>query len=255
LDPNHLLMEAGGVDRNAMLSDPNIDIISDHLYEYWNRMGGQPWELAPIAKASWENCKGKKPLMVDEFGLGSTENLRSLMQTIKSTGIVGGLLWSIRGHRRDGGWYYHNEGGTPVNSYHVPGFANGFVYEETRMLDLLKQEAYAIRGLQIPALQKPSPAPVLMLLHDGFTWRGSAGARNYTIERAEAANGPWKIVATGLQDAVIADVTSFEPSAKASVPLVLYYDEQKSRGKKYYYRIKGENQAGSSAYSNIIEVK
>lgn len=254
-DPNHLLMDAGGVDREAMLSDPNIDIISDHLYEYWNRMGGQPWQLAPIAQASWDNCKGKKPLMIDEFGLGSTENLRDLMQIIKSTGIVGGLLWSIRGHRRDGGWYYHNEGGTPVNSYHVPGFANGFTYEETRMLDILKQEAHAIRNMPVPAELKPAPAPVLISLKDGFTWRGSAGAAYYTIERSETATGPWKILATGLQDAVIADVASFEPSEKASEPMVLFYDEQKSIGTKYYYRIKAENSAGSSAYSMPINAK
>ena len=57
LDSNHLVMEAGGVDRNALLEDPNIDIISDHLYEYWNRMGGQPWQLAPIAKASKDQTR------------------------------------------------------------------------------------------------------------------------------------------------------------------------------------------------------
>ncbi|HAN78603.1 MAG TPA: hypothetical protein DCQ31_13000, partial [Bacteroidales bacterium] len=88
--------------RSALIADPNIDIISDHLYEYWNRMGGKPWELAPIAKASALECKGKKPLMVDEFGLGSTENLRELMKTIREENIVGGLMWSIRGRRRDG---------------------------------------------------------------------------------------------------------------------------------------------------------
>ena len=76
--------------------------------------------------------------------------------------IVGGLLWSIRSHRRDGGWYYHNEGGTPVNSFHVPGFASGFEYEETRLLDLLRAEAYHIRGEGNSGFQKPSPAPVLI---------------------------------------------------------------------------------------------
>ena len=59
LDSNHLVMEAGGVDRNA-LEDPNIDIISDHLYEYWNRMGGQPRQLAPIAKASKRSDQGRE---------------------------------------------------------------------------------------------------------------------------------------------------------------------------------------------------
>jgi len=253
IDPNHLIMEAGGADRRALLADPNIDIISDHLYEYWNKMGGRPWELSPIAKASREECKGKKPLMVDEFGLGSTENLRELMKTIREENISGGLMWSIRGHRRDGGWYYHNEGGTTVNSFHVPGFAAGFVYEETRMLDLLRTEAFLIRGITPEAVALPSPAPVLMQKGDGFTWRGSTGAAFYTIERSESAKGPWKVIATGLEDSVLADVVKFESSAEASEPLILYYDESKISGKKYFYRLKGENTAGSSGYSMVLE--
>jgi hypothetical protein len=247
-------MEAGGADRKALLADPNIDIISDHLYEYWNRMGGKPWELSPIAKASREECKGKKPLMVDEFGLGSTENLRELMKTIREEGIVGGLMWSIRGHRRDGGWYYHNEGGTPVNSFHVPGFSAGYVYEETRLLDLLRTEAFLIRGVEPEPVSKPTQAPVLMLLGEGFTWRGSTGAAFYTIERSGSANGPWEVLATGLEDSVISDVVNYEHTPKASEATTLYYDESRKKGFKYYYRIKGCNVAGDTGYSNILEV-
>jgi hypothetical protein len=254
IDPNHLVMEAGGADRKALIADPYIDIISDHLYEYWNRLSGRPWELSPIAKASREECKGKKPLMVDEFGLGSTENLRELMKTIREENISGGLMWSIRAHRRDGGWYYHNEGGTTVNSFHVPGFAAGFVYEETRLLDLLRTEAFLIRGIAPEPVALPSPAPVLIKQGDGFTWRGSTGAASYTIERAENAAGPWKVMGVGLEDSVIADVKTFEPSAEASNPLTLYYDETKVAGKNYYYRLKGENTAGSSGYSKVLVV-
>ena len=254
VDPNHLIMEAGGVDRAALIADPNIDVISDHLYEYWNRLGGKPTDLAPLARESRSECKGKKPLMIDEFGLGATENLRLLMRAIREEGIVGGLLWSIRSHRRDGGWYYHNEGGTPVNSFHYPGFAVGASYEETRLLDLLRQESFLIRGLAVPAINKPTPAPVLFRKAEGFTWRGSMGAAGYTIERAEAPTGPWSILATGLDDSVVADVTSFEPSARAAEPLVLYYDETKKTGKTYYYRIKAFNGSGVSGYSNVLKV-
>ena len=254
IDPNHLVMEANGADKKALIRDPNIDIISEHLYEYWNRMGGKPWVLSPIAREAMAECRGKKPLMVDEFGLGSTENLRELMKTIREEGIVGGLMWSIRSHRRDGGWYYHNEGGTPVNSFHVPGFSAGYVYEETRLLDLLRKEAYLIRGISEPPVQVPSPAPVLIVKKDGFTWRGSTGAASYTIERATSANGPWKVLTTGLHDSIVSDVKSFEYTAEASEALVLYWDEQKEDGKKYFYRIKGVNAAGDSGYSNILEV-
>jgi hypothetical protein len=252
IDPNHLIIEAGGANREAFLADPNIDIISDHLYEYWNRMGNQPWELGPIAYKSWNECKGKKPLVIDEFGLGSTENLKNLMDTICNSGISGGLIWSIRSHRRDGGWYYHNEGGTKINSFHVPGFSVGYSYEETRILDVLRKKAYQIRNICSPPIQKPEPDPVLFIKDNGFTWKGSTGAKYYTIERSENINGPWIVISTGIEDSIIGDVASFENSAEAKDPLILYFDENKHFGKKYYYRIKATNEAGETNYSNIV---
>lgn len=253
-DKNHLVMEAGGADRKALLADPNIDIISDHLYEYWNKMGNRPWVLGPIAQDSRNECKGKKPLVIDEFGLGSTENIENLMDTICNSGISGGLLWSIRSHRRDGGWYYHNEGGTPVNSFHIPGFAVGFHYDESRLLDILRKKAFHIRGLQLPEILKPSPVPVLIIKGNGFTWRGSTGARFYTIERSESQKGPWKVLATGLEDSVIANVASFESSASASDALTLYHDESAPTGVTCFYRIKATNEAGDTDYSEVVSL-
>lgn len=251
-DPKHLLFEAGGVDRQAMLADENVDVISDHLYEYWSGMGTQ---LSPLALKSLEECQGIKPLVIDEFGLGTTENQKALMKTIRENeGIVGGLMWSMRGHRRDGGWYYHNEGGTFVNSFHVPGFACGRNYEEKRLLDAVRREAYLMRGEDVPLVVAPAPAPVLREQGEGFTWRGATGAAYYEIERAENANGPWSVIATGLHDAIVEDVTTFEPSKEASLPLVLYYDETKEPGKTYYYRIRGANESGFSPYSDILTV-
>jgi hypothetical protein len=255
IDPKHLVMEANGADRAALIADPNIDIISDHLYEYWNRLGGLPTDLAPLAAASRQLCKGKKALIVDEFGLGSTENLRALMNTIVDDGIVGGLMWSIRGHRRDGGWYYHNESGTPVNSFHVPGFAVGFGFDETLLLDLLRQDAYRIRNEVPPPISPPSPVPVLMHKGVGFTWRGSTGAACYTIERAETPRGPWTVLAVGIQDSVISNVAEFENTARASEPLQLYTDESRQPGHHYFYRLKAENAGGETGYSNILSDK
>ena len=250
VDPNHLVIEAGGGDRATFIADPNIDLISTHLYEYWNKQAGGDWRLGPIAHREREETRGRKPLLVDEFGLGSTENLRETMRVIREEGIVGGLLWSIRCHRRDGGWYYHNEGGTPVNSYHVPGFAAGFAYEETRMLDLLRAEAYSIRGLPAPPDEKPTPAPVLLQSEGGLVWRGSTGAACYTIERAPSANGPWETVAVGVQDSVIADVKEFEARGEWK-PTVLWYDESAAAGGPTFYRVKGVNRAGETAWSTV----
>jgi hypothetical protein len=250
-DPKHLVMEGGG-NRATFIADPNIDVMSTHLYEHWNRLAGLSTDLAALARADRAECRGKKPLIIDEFGLGSFETIRQLMQTIREDGLTGGLLWGIRGHRRDGGFYYHNEGGTPVNSYHWPGFATGRGYDERPMLDLLRAEAYAIRGEALPPLPKPSPAPVLLRAGAGFTWRGSTGASSYTIERAGAVDGPWHCLASGLADSVVADVAAYE-SGKDPAPVVLFFDEKAPVGARLFYRVKAVNAAGETGYSNVVE--
>ena len=60
------------------------------------------------------------------------------------------------------------------------------------------------------------------------------------------------MIATTLEDSVIADVKSFEPSPEAAEALVLYHDEFRDAGKTNYYRLKGVNIAGETDYSNIL---
>ncbi|MFO1389684.1 hypothetical protein [Cellvibrio sp.] len=253
IDSNHLLMEAGG-DRHVMLNSPDVDMMSAHLYEYWNRTFGGPTELAPLAKKERDASRGKKVLLIDEFGLATIENQTALIKAIREEGISGGLLWSIRSHRRDGGFYYHNEGGTPINSFHIPGFAAGYHFQEQQILDLVKREGYAMRGLKVPPIKKPDQAPVLFSRKKGaLVWRGSTGASDYTVERSEKKNGGWKVVATGIQDSVIFDVKKYEED-KTHEPTPLWFDETGEREKTYYYRVKGRNAGGETGYSNVIEM-
>lgn len=251
IDPHHLVMEAGGADRAALLASPNIDVMSTHLYEYWNRLFGGPTDLAAGARADWAACRGQKPLIVDEFGLATVANERALMRTIREEGITGGLLWSLRVHRRDGGFFYHNEGGTPINSFHFPGFGAGHDYQETQVLDLLRAEAFAIRGLTPPPLTRPAPAPVLFRTQGGFTWRGATGASHYAVERAESTEGPWTVVADGLADSVVGNVKEFEAGTDGQ-PVPLWFDELALPGKRYYYRVRGFNAAGATDYSPAL---
>lgn len=252
-DSRHLVMEAGG-DRAAFIASPDIDVLSTHLYEYWNRLSGQPTDLAALARRDRAESIGRKPLVVDEFGLASFENLKALMQEIRGDGIAGGLLWSLRCHRRDGGFMVHNEGGTIVNSYHYPGFGAGHEYQETELLDLVKAEAFAIRGLPVPPEPPPAPAPVLFRSRGGFTWRGATGASYYAMERAPAPNGPWMLRATGLQDSVVVRADRFEASHD-SAPVTLWTDLSAAPGTTYYYRIRGFNAGGASGYSGVLAVR
>jgi hypothetical protein len=264
VDPNHLIMEAGG-DREAYFASPHIDVMSAHLYEYWSRQKGEPSDLAALARAEWEQCRGRKPLMVDEFGLATLENNRALIATIQETGIAGGLLWSLRCHRRDGGFMLHNEEGTPINSYHYPGFGAGQGNQETQLLDLIRQAAYAIRGLPVPPLRPPAPTPILFRTRGGLTWRGATGANYYAIERAASPAGPWEVRATGLHDSVVAhpeQVLALEGKrgpaggpAGDPRPVALWYDESAAPGSTWHYRIRGFNPAGATDYSPVLTVR
>jgi hypothetical protein len=173
------------------------------------------------------------------------------MKTIREEGIAGGLLWSLRCHRRDGGFMVHNEGGTPINSYHFPGFGVGQDNAETQLFDLLRTEAYRIRGLSVPPVKPPSPAPILFRTRGGFTWRGATGANYYTVERALSPDGPWEICATGVQDSVVGRAKDLEESNDAS-PVALWVDETSTSGSTYVYRVRGFNLAGASDYSPVF---
>jgi hypothetical protein len=251
IDTNHLVMEAGG-DKDAYLAAPSIDILSEHLYEYWARQTGQSYDLPRLAREAKEHAGDQKAVIVDEFGLGETLRLEHLMDAIVQSDISGGLLWSIRSHRRDGGFYYHNEAGTRWNSYHWPGFSAGESYDESRLLAFLSRKAYEIRGLPLPPVSAPTGKPSLFPV--GFAgelrWRGCIGANGYDIARAPAPDGPWTIIAEQVEDVNVSDVIIFEDS-KVAQPPALYIDKTLSSGRTWYYRTQGRNSSGATAWSNV----
>ncbi|MBN1766474.1 MAG: AGE family epimerase/isomerase [Sedimentisphaerales bacterium] len=240
LDHNHLVMEGGG-DMAKFLGDPHIDIISRHYYVYWNAWAGRSTDLADLNRKDKQQTKAAgKVLIADEFGMGDTEVLVKFMDEVIRNGTSGALLWGIRSHRRDGGFFFHGESGGYA-SYHWPGFASADNIDEKNLLHTLRQKAYQIRGLPEPPLPVPTPTPHLLPIHsvDDILWRGSTGAAVYDIERAETPKGPWKIVGKGIEDAV--------PDRR------LFGNITAPKGKTYYYRIKGRNISGETDYSNIQE--
>ncbi len=253
LDSNHLIMEAGG-DREVYVNEPAIDVLSDHYYEYWSRMFGRPYDLAAQNRASVERIAGRKPLIADEFGMGEYANLAALIDTIIDNQTCGALLWSLRGHRRDGGFYYHNENGSHYNSYHHPGFSAGDSYDERRLLTLIRQKAFAIRGLPAPPIEPPSGAPVWISCSQeaGLVWRGVTGAETYTVERTETPDGVWQTIASAVEDAVIMDVKSYEDSRASEAP-PLFKDMLSEAHVGCYYRVRGQNRAGVGAWSAVMQ--
>ncbi|HJX72333.1 MAG TPA: cellulase family glycosylhydrolase, partial [Bacteroidales bacterium] len=242
LDKNHLIMDgyfAGGkrTVREESVLEPSIDILSSHHYE------SSSCEMIKNIRRNLDVIKGRKPYVIGEFGFISTSGVESVLDSvIANTHVSGALIWSLRHHRRHGGFYWHSEplGNGIYKAYHWPGFDTGEKYDEKNLLSVYRKKAFEIQNMKVPDVSVPEP-PVLLPVENVYSisWQGSAGASGYHIGRSETVNGPWKLVGYNVSDAEI----PYFP---------VFHDESAIPGKKYYYRIIAVNASGVSKESNII---
>lgn len=240
LDKKHLVIDGKslrGVPTES-LDDPNVDVITTHHYPF-----GDDHDFAKPIREARALVKGKKPYFVGEFGFVEMPHIASAIQAAIDDGTSGALLWSLRMHRREGGFYWHMEVGTGRNIYkafHWPGFASGDRYDERAVMKLVRGKAYEIRGLQPPPLERPASPKLLPIEKvSAISWQGSTGASSYDVWRASAAAGPWSKIASDVSDADV----QYRP---------LFNDESAVPGQKYWYRIVARNSAGDSELSNMV---
>ena len=238
LDPNHLVIDGYSLHgvREESLADPNVDVITTHHYP--NTDSGF---VKPILKAH-AMTKGKKPYFVGEFGFVPTEEIEEVFKTVIDEDISGALLWSLRFHNRDGGFYWHSEpaGGDKFKAYHWPGFLSGDGYDETKVLNSTLRNASRIHGLESSLSAAPASAFLLPIEHPGrISWRGAAGATSYDVERAVSEEGPWQPIGENISDAAV----QYRP---------LFCDTSFERGQDYYYRVIAKNSGSNSLPSNVV---
>jgi len=237
LDTNHLVMDGfnTSVLRDESLEIPAVDIVTTHHYP------GVKKSFAELIRANADKAKGKKPYVVGEFGFVSTAQMSEAMQAIGDSSATGGLLWSLRFRNRDGGFYWHSEpfGGNLYKAFHWPGSALGEPYDETKLLNLVRSNAFAIRGLPVPPVAIPA-TPKLLPIADAaaISWQGSVGATGYQVERAAKRAGDWQIISTNVDEAF----TQYRPQ---------FADENVPAG-KWFYRVRAQNESGISEPSNIV---
>jgi mannan endo-1,4-beta-mannosidase len=200
-------------------------------------------DFVPSITTAHAATKGKKPYVVGEFGFVDAPRIRGVLDAVVNDDISGALLWSLRFHRREGGFYWHMEVGTGGNfykAYHWPGFASGDAYDEREILELMRDRAFAIRGQSTPPIDPPA-APTLLPIQTpaAISWQGSAGASSYDVERATAAAGPWSTIAKNVSDAD----TQYRP---------LFSDGAVEPGATYFYRVLARNSTGASPPSNVV---
>jgi mannan endo-1,4-beta-mannosidase len=238
LDENHLVIDGYHTSllRDESVADENIDVVTTHHYSK------NPAETINQIKQSKAKARGKKPYFVGEFGFIPTDAVETVLQTVIDENVSGVLIWSLRFRSRDGGFYWHSEpaGGDLFKAYHWPGFASNAAFDETGLLTLMRQKAFEIRGIPVPAIEKPA-VPVLLNIEDvaAISWQGSAGAQRYIVQRAPDINEPWRVMKSVISDAAL----QYRP---------LFNDTDVQIGESYYYRVIAHNSAGISGPSNIV---
>lgn len=234
--PSQLILDGNYGVSEASLSHPDIDIVSNHYYvdrgvDFFARLSSDR-----------ERSKGKKAFIVGEFGHEDpTVNVNLLKEIIKN-GSTGAMLWSLRYHNKDGGFYFQGDP-EDCNASHAyfwpesPIRAGGAA--EIKM-NALRECAYAIAGKPIPTIPTPT-APILLPISSvtDIRWRGSVGATSYILERSTTENGPWEVV----EDHIV----------EYTVPFIPYSDTPPSAG-LYYYRMRAVNLSGQSEPSNIESI-
>jgi mannan endo-1,4-beta-mannosidase len=243
LDTNHLVWDGfylGNKEiQSEALEDPNIDIVSSHHYPAPNKGAA---EMAADIRRFHQQIAGRKIYIVGEFGFVPLAGVEKILETVISEGLSGAMIWSLRYHNRDGGFYWHSEpaSASVYNPYHYPGFKSGEAWNEIATLKVMRAKAFEISGL--PAtLPQPPASPRLLPIKSvaEISWQGSVGALSYDIERATKPDGPWKVVGVNIDDTWV----RYRP---------LFSDTDTEPGNTYYYRTHAKNSAGSSPSSNVV---
>ncbi len=240
LDSNHLLMDGfnafSGIDvQQESLLLPEVDILSTHHYEV------HPGDVMLHIDNTLKQINRKKAYVVGEFGFLSTSAIEEIIDQLMKRDVAGALTWSLRYHRREGGFYWHSEpaGMGLYKAYHWPGFTSGDEYDETNYLAMIRRKAFEFQGKPVPEQPKPA-APVLLPIADQsmISWQGSVGVKSYDVERSENASGPWTKVGYDISDAEV----QYFP---------LFNDTQAETGRTYFYRVLAKNISGTSEPSNV----
>ncbi|MCX7048485.1 MAG: cellulase family glycosylhydrolase [Candidatus Sumerlaeota bacterium] len=249
LDSNHLVAETRHRPGAPMVIDPNIDLYTRHLYGNYPGVGAG-WPAA--CRKEVASLKGQRPMFIGEFGpyidgkMFTHDNVvdktREFLDYVRGQeGMAGAMIWSMYFHHQNGGFYWHQIMTYPsVWSYHWPGFPSADAQREQGVMNAMRETAFRIQGLPIAPVPAPG-APELLPIGETplFSWRGSAGASGYDIERAPQAGGPWVVIANNVCDADVA----YHP---------LFSDATARAGQTWFYRVIARNASGVSQPSNVV---
>jgi hypothetical protein len=165
----------------------------------------QPW----IAKCKREG----KPFIVYEYGWDRTNyptlsKFTGFLDTLLHTPeIAGDGFWALESHNDGHGWMpipantsdpaaaKHIESGQWWALYY-PGIRTlvSTAADMSARAQAIRRHNYAMDGIRVPAHAIP-PAPIVTSVRRGRVyWQGSAGAKDYSIQRASSSSGTWETI-------------------------------------------------------------
>jgi mannan endo-1,4-beta-mannosidase len=202
IDRRHLVFSSAW---NALI--PGVDVCVAFVYPHWKQ---------PLTSRGDElqACKSaRKPFVAYEYGWDRTNyrtlgTFRRFLQTLAKNPLVAGdAFWALQAHRRGHGWMP-----IPANTTDRAAAARvetgqwwALYYTGIRTLvntaedmaaraQVIRAHNYAMAGRRLPPHAVP-PQPTITSVAGGRVyWQGSAGAKNYSIQRGASARGPWRTV-------------------------------------------------------------
>lgn len=236
IDTKHLVMDGARnmqtPTQDRLVNSPHIDIVSCH---FWPMSTDQLTTDLAVANLS------NKVMFVDEYdwnGLYGAFDLATFLAALEAAGAVrGDMWWNLASHDDTKAWAYSTNYYIGVSRPTTS--PTELMYGASNMdtnVALLRNHAYAMRGVSVPAYPALASAPVLSNVNTTFTWRGVAGAKSYTIERSTTSESAgFSTVATGLTDGY---TTS---NVGVTNPGGTWTDGAPVLGATSYYRIYGLN--------------
>ena len=210
LDRRHLILSGPA---NAGIQ--GVDVCVSFVYPHWF----QP--LASVKPGIAKCRRAGKPFVAYEYGWDRTnyptlDRLRRFLRSLEgSPGIAGDAFWALQSHRDEHGWMpipantsdpttaHHLESGQWWALYY-PGIQTlvSTDHDMAARAQAIRSHNYALAGVRVPPHGIP-PRPTVTSAGYGPTsftgrvgvrvyWQGSAGAMDYTVQRASRAAGPWK---------------------------------------------------------------
>ncbi|MGH3066875.1 MAG: hypothetical protein ACRDOF_11320, partial [Gaiellaceae bacterium] len=194
-----------------------VDVCVSFVYPHWF----QP--LASV-KAGIAKCRrAGKPFVAYEYGwdrtnYSSVNGLRAFLESLEQApGIAGDAFWALQAHNDGHGWMpIPADTSDPTTARYLESGQWWALYytgiqtmvntaaDMAARAQVLRRHNYAMSGLRVPAHAIPAPPRITSVAYGptSFTgrtgarvyWQGSAGAKDYSVQRATSATGPWRTI-------------------------------------------------------------